>query len=67
MKNWNSPEIVELNVSDTEHQIWPFWERDGGTWGDGIISGHFGTDPKPAEPKPVNPNPTTDPSSKCSR
>ena len=62
MKNWNSPEIVELNVNDTEHQ-WEFsWEWDGGYLGDGKISGWFGPDPK--KPKKDDENPTTDPSNK---
>lgn len=62
MKNWNSPEIVELNVNDTEHQ-WEFsWEWDGGYLGDGKISGWFGPDPKP-----VKPNPTHDPSGNCGK
>lgn len=42
MKKWNSPMVVEVNVTDTAHEwkIQPDW--DGGYFGDGQISGWFG-------------------------
>ena len=51
MKKWNSPEIAELNVNETEHQ-WKFsGSRDGGYLGDGKFTGWFGPDPQPKQPK----------------
>lgn len=56
MKKYNSPEIIELKISQTEHDWFGiYW--DGGYIGDGEVSGHLSWDeptPVPTKP-PVNP------------
>ena len=55
MKKWNAPEVVKLDIAQTEHN-WFGRYSDGGYIGDGILSGHS-TNKKP-EGNPVVP-PTT--------
>lgn len=43
MKKWNTPEINELSIKETEHN-WTGIYRDGGYIGDGEISGHLSWD-----------------------
>lgn len=40
MKNWDKPEVEELQISETAHG-WTGIYRDGGYLGDGEISGHL--------------------------
>lgn len=43
MKNWNTPEVAELDVKETAHK-WTGIYKDGGYIGDGVISGHLSWD-----------------------
>lgn len=49
MKNWKSPAVEEINISETAHN-WTGLYRDGGYVGDGIVSGHLSWD-KPEDGK----------------
>lgn len=40
MNKWVEPEITELTVSATQHD-WVGSGDDGGTYTDGVISGHL--------------------------
>ncbi len=43
MKKWENAEIMQLNVTETEHKVRFEWSLDGGYIGDGQLSGWFGT------------------------
>lgn len=43
MKNWNRPEVAELDIKETAKN-WTGIYRDGGYIGDGVISGHLSWD-----------------------
>lgn len=49
MKTWMNPSVEEISLSNTEHG-WTGIHRDGGFFGDGVISGHL------TWCEPTNPN-----------
>lgn len=52
MKNWNTPEVAELDVKETAHN-WTGCYKDGGYVGDGVISGHLSWDKPETTPEPT--------------
>ena len=62
-KQWVTPELTELNINETAYGIFG-WYEDGGTWGDGIISGHHTfcrPNPSPCKPDKPSDNPSDNP------